>query len=302
MRHELLLVQTKHIKFFKGSQCRDCTLNVFVKLADDCKNKHCDFSITGRITLNKPRPSEDTFVAGGCIHNVIAKHFPELKKFIPLHLCAHEGTPMYPVENGIYHIENSSKKEAMDYLRITDEEYDKLAKCTEHKTYFAYMLFNLGIVDRWKKEADEFVAYLEDKCGDKWENPYTTEEERFRLVLSEDVKNCVERLIARGYYSDENIAKRAEEARQKSYQAKVSAVMEKCEKETEKARTHRDVALCILHAGIMNDNFIYYDFNNTLVFNWRDYGDGVSKEEFDRFVAEADYSLLPEGIKIKFGK
>lgn len=51
---------------------------------------------------------------GGCCHDEIAKHCPELAKFIPLHCCNHYGAPMYPVENGMYHIKNSDKSVAIE--------------------------------------------------------------------------------------------------------------------------------------------------------------------------------------------
>lgn len=89
---------------------------------------------------------------GGCCHDEIAKHCPELAKFITLHCCNHYGAPMYPVENDMYHIKNSDKSVAIEYLRISDKEYSKLSEAVDDKMYFKYLLFNLGIVDRWKHE------------------------------------------------------------------------------------------------------------------------------------------------------
>ena len=295
-KNALRLYLTKDIRYDR----RPCTLKVTASLDDDCHNKHCDFSITCMVYLKNPSSHEDPCIAGGCDHKLIGKYFPELKKFFPLHLCTHEGLPMYPVENGIYHINKSGLEVAKNYLRISDSEYLKLAKSTEDKIYFAYQLITLGIVDRWKKEADEFIAYLEEKCGYEWENPYTPDTERFRLTLSEEAKKVVEKRIASGYYSDEAIETRAEETRKAAFQAQIDKVNERYNEETKKARVERDVALCILYCGISTNNYIYYNHNNTLVFNWLSHGDTLSREEFDRFVAEADYSLLPDGIKIEF--
>lgn len=82
---------------------------------------------------------------GGCCHDEIAKYVPELAKFIPLHCCNHYGAPMYPVENGMYHIKNSDKSVAIEYLRISDKEYSKLSEAVDDKMYFKYLLFNLGL-------------------------------------------------------------------------------------------------------------------------------------------------------------
>lgn len=99
---------------------------------------------------------------GGCCHDEIAEYVPELAKFIPLHCCNHYGAPMYPVENGTYHIKNSDKSVAIEYLRISDKEYSKLSEAVDDKMYFKYLLFNLGIVDRWKRESDKLLVELED--------------------------------------------------------------------------------------------------------------------------------------------
>lgn len=127
---------------------------------------------------------------GGCCHDEIAKYVPELAKFIPLHCCNHYGAPMYPVENGMYHIKNSDKSVAIEYLRISDKEYSKLSEAVDDKMYFKYLLFNPGIVDRWKRESDELIAELENLCGKKWVNPYKPEEERFTLTLEELISSC----------------------------------------------------------------------------------------------------------------
>jgi hypothetical protein len=44
-------------------------------------------------------------VAGGCIHEEIAKHFPGLAPLIKWHLCASDG-PMHYVANTVYHAGN----------------------------------------------------------------------------------------------------------------------------------------------------------------------------------------------------
>lgn len=296
-KNALRLYLNKDIRYNE----RPCTLKVTASLDDDCHNKHCDFSITCMVYLKNPRRNEDPCIAGGCDHELIGKYFPELRKFFPLHLCTHEGTPMYPVENGIYYINKSGLEVAKKYLRISDSEYLKLAKSTEDRIYFAYQLVTLGIVDRWKKEADEFIAYLEDKCGYEWENPYTPDTEKSRLTLSEEDKKAVEEKVASGYYSEEAIEVRAEEAKKAELQKRIDKVNERYNEVTKEARVKRDISLCVIYSGLTTDNFIYYNHTNTLVFNWLGYNQ-ISREEFDRFVAEADYSLLPDDITIKFGK
>lgn len=274
-------------------------ITVCASLDDDCHNKHCDFSITADIRENGKE------YMGGCCHEEIVKQFPELKKFIPLHICAHEGTPMYPVENGIYHIKESSKEKAMEYLRITENELCQLFLAKDDKLYFRYLLFSLGIVERWKKEADEFIAFLEEKTGNKWENPYTPEEERFRLLpLNDEERALVEKRLAEGYYTTEAVAERDKQAKIAARQAEYDKVNQRYAETELKARQERDIKLCIIDHDLPVENVIYYDFKNEVVFNWMDWDKkgAITREQFDAFVASVDYSKLPEGIKFLFGK
>jgi hypothetical protein len=67
---------------------------------DECGNGHNTFSITGRID-EKKKNGHWYDVAGGCIHEEIEKHFPELKPFIKWHLCSTD-EPMHYIANTLY--------------------------------------------------------------------------------------------------------------------------------------------------------------------------------------------------------
>lgn len=67
-----------------------------VRYDDTCNNGHNDFAITADIY-----DSGMNWVAGGCQHEMIAKHCPKLKYLIKWHLCSSE-EPMYYIENSIY--------------------------------------------------------------------------------------------------------------------------------------------------------------------------------------------------------
>lgn len=237
------------------------------------------------------------WVAGGCQHDLISKHFPELKRFIPLHLCSHDGSPMYPVENGTYHVFNSPEIVANGYLRLSDGELQKLNTDPKDRVYFKYMLFHLGIVTRWKQEADNFIAFLEEKTGMKWENPYTPEQERFRLTISEEEKRDIEQKIRLGYYMPEAIAKRREDEKRSLTEKKRNKILERYSDIELKARNERDIMLYILDSGMPTDNVIYYPSLNKVVFNWKDYDAKITQEQFVDFANSIDYSKLPDGIE-----
>ena len=236
---------------------------------------------------------------GGCCHNEVAKHFPELAKFISLHLCNHYGAPMYPVGNGTYHIKNSDKSVAIEYLRISDKEYSKLSEAVDDEMYFKYLLFDLGIVDRWKRESDELLVEFEDLCGKKWVNPYMPEKERFTLILTDEERSLVEERIKSGYYSAENIEKRKIEAHKADVAGKRFNICEYYNQKIREAETNKKIMLCVFDYGLPINNVIYYPHSNTLSFNWNDYGGKITQEEFDDFVNNVDRSQLPEDIRFE---
>jgi hypothetical protein len=71
-----------------------------VRYDDDCGNGHNSFSITGEIDRKDGRGRwvED---GGGCIHDEIVQHFPDLAPFIKWHLCSSDG-PMHYIANTVY--------------------------------------------------------------------------------------------------------------------------------------------------------------------------------------------------------
>lgn len=284
-------------KFFTENK-EEYRITVTVSLNDDCHNNMCDWGITADIRRKNKYGRYEEYM-GGCCHGEITKYAPELAKFIPLHRCNHYGAPMYPVGNGTYHIKNSDKSVAIEYLRISDKEYSKLSEAVDDEMYFKYLLFNLGIVDRWKRESNELLVELEDLCGKKWVNPYTPEKERFTLILTNEERLLIEERIKAGYYSAENIEKRREEAHKTKMAAKRAKICERYDKIIREAEKDKKIMLCVLDYGLSTDNVIYYNHTNTLSFNWNDYEKKITQEEFDDFVNNVDRSQLPEGIKFE---
>ena len=70
-----------------------------VRHDDECGNGHNSFSVTGEIERKQGRRwLEDS---GGCIHDEIARHFPEIAHLIKWHLCSTNG-PLHYVDNTVY--------------------------------------------------------------------------------------------------------------------------------------------------------------------------------------------------------
>ena len=142
---------------------------ITIKLADECKNGHDDFSITADGWYkNSNRKDMD---CGGCMHEEILKLKPELKIFVDLHLCDFNGAPMYTIENGYYWL-YKDKQTAIEYLRITETEYSLLYN-SMNKLEFSGLIHSLDITKRWKFEADFAIKTLEKMTGETYVNNST---------------------------------------------------------------------------------------------------------------------------------
>lgn len=269
-----------------------------IRLSDACKNGVCDFSITADIE-RQAKNGRWVDWGGGCCHDKVLKHFPQFEKFIHLHGCKYTGEPLYPVVNGMYFLKTKDINKAAEYLRITLEEAQTLRVIafTEDKTYFKYCLFDMGIVARWKAEGDALIKELENLCGYTWENPYSPEEERFTLKpLTAEEETQVKERIKAGYFTPSAIQARLEDKQKAEREKARQEIINKCAKECEKAQAERDVMLAVLDFGINTDNVIYYSHSNKLAFNWKNYGEKISQEQYCDFVNNVDRSKLPENI------
>jgi len=99
-------ILTKHQKKVYGPKYytedgTDYRITATVRYDDQCGNGHNSFSITGEID-RKSGNGRWTDDLGGCIHDEIAKHFPELAPFIKWHLVSSD-EPMHYLANTLYH-------------------------------------------------------------------------------------------------------------------------------------------------------------------------------------------------------
>lgn len=86
-------------------------LIVTVRFDDSCNNGHDTFAITAdryeaHRQYGEPKIKHKSgrtlwLNGGGCLHEEIAEHFPELAKYIKWHLCSTDG-PLHYVSNTVY--------------------------------------------------------------------------------------------------------------------------------------------------------------------------------------------------------
>lgn len=212
---------------------------------------------------------------------------------------------MHPVQNGMYLLRESTKDVAVRELRLIDGEYEKLhpVALLDDEDYFKYMLYKLGIVRRWKKEADEFIAFLENETGEKWVNPYKGKE-KFVLKITRAEVKYVEALIRQGYYSDENIERRANEKKWADINEEIDKVREYYDNKIQDLKDERRIKIELLSSGIPIDNMIYYEHKRTVKFNWRSGAKKISRETFDKVLRIANNQILdafPPNISFELG-
>lgn len=266
---------------------------VKIRLNDECKNGHQDFAITADI-YEKKGNGQYYYSCGGCCHDEILKYFPKFKIFVDLHLSDYSGAPMYAVENGFYHLQNSDKKTVIEYLRISEEQYNKLTYA-EDKDYFKYLLYSEGIVNQWIKEASIAIQKIEELTGLEFVND--SKRSQIALLTNEE-KTLIETRLKDGYYSIEAINLRKEDAKQETKNKQILKLQNTFLEEKTKLENRLKVKMFLLENDFSIENFIYYNYTNEGVFNWKNYGDQFSKEDFDRLMS-LDLSELPNGFIFK---
>ena len=78
---------------------------VEIRYDDECKNKHNSFAITANVITDRSRKMGD-IEAGGCMHEEIARVFPELASLSQWHLFDSDNGPLHYVSNTLYHATN----------------------------------------------------------------------------------------------------------------------------------------------------------------------------------------------------
>lgn len=169
-------MKTNSLVYKTTLHTKEQTFVIKIRLNDECKNGHQDFSITGTIYEKGKALIDKNMVSGGAIGDKIALNFPKFAIFNRLHLCDYKGIPMHCSANGFYHLKNGFnskstgeefKNEYCEYYRITPAQFEEL-KNSENEIQFALKLENLGIFEQWENEANKAIKLLESLTGDEF--------------------------------------------------------------------------------------------------------------------------------------
>lgn len=270
---------------------------ISIKLADECKNGHNDFSITGEIYPTGKRGDKNT-ESCGAIGDKIAKCFPEFQIFEDLHLSDVNGAPMYASANGFYHLKNSPIETAAEYLRIPVNEAERLKATSEDEKHFCYNLMRLDIPRKWKAQAQKAIEILEGLTGEKFKDNST----RLQSVeLTGDELKDIEEKVKSGYYSQENIFERKLEKQKAEKRKQFDDIKQDFDKEVKKSEDEYNVKFAVLSAGLSIKGFIYYNHKNEGVFNIWEWEKKITEDQFNEFLEfiRKYEGKLPEGITFK---
>jgi len=267
----------KQITIIKGME----KTAINIRFDDQCGNGHADFAITCDV-WEKTGSGHWRETMGGCCHEHILKLRPDLKIFVDLHLSDQNGAPMYATANGFYHLFDKAKTQsergriAEEYLRCTPAELEVL-RAVENKDYFQYSLENLGLPERWKKEAALAIAKLEELTG----TPYTPEpwERSNYTPLDKEERATIEAQAAAGFYEPEQVEKRALESRTAAKNKRLLAISgtyaDKVYKAEAESRLRGFLVQRCFEIGEKEPDFvdlskhaIHYTHTNELCFNW----------------------------------
>lgn len=266
-----------------------------ISLDDDCKNGHQDFSLTGTCWEGGKTRIDRNMKFGGACGDTIIKSFPEYEIFERLHICDFNGSPMYPIANAIYHAKRKGKESLQSYLRLTDLETETLMQYLEEELAFRFHLENMGVLARWKEEANEAIKKLEELTGNEFENVST--ESHYTPLTEEEHKEYKEKQL-QGHFDTDKIQERKEQKMQDKKRKQIEKLKLAAKTEIDAINTELNIKLAILDAGFSIDNFIYYKHKNEGKFNWLDYQDKLTQEELDNLLAKIDKSKLPENINL----
>jgi len=273
-----------------------------IRLNDECKNGHEDFSITATFWKVGRVRNDAAMISGGCCHEEILKIRPDLKIFVDLHLADFRGVPMHGLANSMYHLQvgfNKTpitdpkfKSEFCDYYMIDPKHFDSIN--VQDKEYYKYMFHKLGIIKAWKVNADKAIKLLEKLTGEEFESKATRLQ---NIDLTTEETKEISKRIKNGYYLPDAIKLRESNILKEKQNAMIKKLEDDTNKEIEALRLELSVQLFLISRNVSLNNFIYYKHSNTGCFNWKSYEKKMTQEEFDNFLKIKDLPKINWELK-----
>ena len=262
-----------------NNKAANCIIKI--RLNDECKNGHEDFSMTADFwEIGHVRCDRNSTV-GGCCHDDILKVAPELEIFETLHLCDFNGTPMYAHANLLYHIREGklSHQHLIDSynLGVSLEDFEKHFVTCEDEMVLKFLFVKFGVLKRWKKTAEEGIAWLEENTGKKFKS--TGARPRKEHIISVRDYIDIKKKLEEGYYSEANIKLRKLEKHNISVQKKLTNLRADITSKIIAMELDYAMRCCLIQMGCSEFSCIHYTHTNEIVANWST--NKISKDDFE---------------------
>lgn len=284
-------------------------LKVTIGINDDCKNGHADFTISYahhvKGELSGWCHDFDTLKNYGVPYRVIPEKDLEIfRKFEPLHLCDQDGAPMYPISNGWYHLREGKLGVFANAMRVSVVEAERASKLVTSKESLYAWLCQGGHIERWKREANEAIAILEELCGDKFDLVRTRESElnKYKQI---DTSKFV--------FDEEESQKTITNQRLKVISDELARCEEYYQGQLKRLEEENKLKMYVLNkvADYVSEHlpsnpihvlkcFIVYNYNKTVVFNWHNCSDNIPYEY--AYGLCKHLQSLNDGLQYKVGR
>ncbi len=120
-------------------------------------NSSAYFSITGKVD-RQAKNNRWMEERGGCIHEDIVKHFPQLEILTEIHLSDENGVPMHAYSNAAYWAGHEGfglqSSELAKHLRVSKEQANEMTTYINH--HYGEFDKITTPVDAWKKTCQDF--------------------------------------------------------------------------------------------------------------------------------------------------
>ncbi len=139
-------------------------------------NSNAYFSIGGDI-FRLAKNGRKVWESGGCIHDDIIKHFPQLQPLVDIHLADEEGVPMHAYANAAYWAGHTrwqkesdtlakhlrvSKDEANEMTTYINHHYGEFDKITTANQAWENTCKDFDLLNRWYEQAQEAKSLLNE--------------------------------------------------------------------------------------------------------------------------------------------
>ena len=130
---KLLAAKEWNKMFYENGQ--KYRIQVRAELVHLSGNSNAHFSIGGDI-FRHAKNGRKVWEAGGCIHEEIVKHFPQLQLLVDIHLANEEGVPMHAYANAAYWAGHTRWEKDSDtlakHLRVTKDQANEMTTYINH--------------------------------------------------------------------------------------------------------------------------------------------------------------------------